>query len=343
MLSDTIGVTLGTLTLRSSALTPPSDKELVCDVVPLPARSTIFDAGQARQPASTSRSRVEVESGCNCVACYHPLRGFRARSGTVTLGKETPDSEPLAIPCGGCLGCRTDRARGWALRCHLEMQSHRSAVFTTLTYADDQLPPTLEKRHLQLWLKRLRKAKRGGIRFFASGEYGERTARPHYHALLYGCSEADASLIQDLWGKGHCRTEGVTPARIAYVAGYCQKKIGYRMEGGERVDPETGEVYEWQPPFIQMSRRPGIGANAKQWPESWRMHAVHNGRPIPVPRYLHQAWKDNASPTATEETEHEKSLLKLTRNRDLSYSSLQASEQVAAAKHELRSARRRLD
>lgn len=220
------------------------------------------------------------------------------------------------------------------------MQSHRTAVFTTLTYADDSLPPTLEKRHLQLFFKRLRKAKRGGVRFFASGEYGERTHRPHYHALVYGAAPADAQLIEDTWGKGHARTEPVTPARIAYVAGYCQKKIGFRLDAEERVDPETGEVYTWQPPFIQMSRRPGIGANAKQWPASWRLFGVHNGRQMPVPRYLHQAYQDIATPLDLENLEHEKSQLKVSRNRELSYERLESSETVAKAKHALRAERR---
>nr|QXN72833.1 MAG: replication initiator protein [Microvirus sp.] len=260
----------------------------------------------------------------------------------MVLGKEQPDSAPLALPCGGCLGCRTDKARQWALRCHLELQSHESAVFTTLTYADDQAPPTLAKSDLSGFLKRVRKALPGGVRFFASGEYGERTNRPHYHALLYGPSVADARRIEAAWGHGFTRTEAVTPARIAYVAGYCQKKIGYKLHARECVDPSTGEVFAWQPPFIQMSRRPGIGANAKRWPESWRLFGVHNGREMPVPRYLHEAWRNNATALETESLDYEKSQRRLQLGRDLSPARLAAAEEIAAARHSLRGARRSL-
>lgn len=277
------------------------------------------------------------------MSCYHPLRAFRTRAGSVSLSREVPDSTPLALPCGGCLGCRTDRARSWALRCHLELQSHDAAVFTTLTYAPDSLPTTLQKDDLAGFLKRLRSRKRSRIRFFASGEYGESTSRPHYHALLYGCSERDRATIEEAWGKGFARTETVTPARIAYVAGYCQKKIGWRLDARpEIVDPETGEVLQerWQPPFIQMSRNPGIGANARQYAESWRLFGVHNGRTMPVPRYLHQAWLNNATDEQIEDLDHYKSKLRLAAQRSLSTASLHASEKAAEAKHALRGARR---
>jgi hypothetical protein len=127
------------------------------------------------------------------MACLHPLKAYQSRNGNVTMGRAPPDTAPLALPCGGCLGCRTARAKEWALRCQLELQEHDHAVFTTLTYDEKYLPPTLNKRHLTLWLKKLRK--RTGttqpVRFFACGEYGEQNARPHYHAILYGLSTKD--------------------------------------------------------------------------------------------------------------------------------------------------------
>lgn len=274
------------------------------------------------------------------MGCFHPLRAFRQKSGAVVLGREPPDAAPLSLPCGGCLGCRMDNARAWALRCHLELQSHPTAVFSTLTYAPDRLPPTLQKSHLQLWLKRLRKRAPNRVRFFACGEYGEQTARPHYHAILYGLGESDAALVEDTWALGHCRTVAVTPAAISYVAGYSAKKLGWKLQVKEHVDYDTGEVYTWQPPFIQMSRRPGIGGEARQWAESWRLYGVHNGSRMPVPRYLHQAWKDCASDSQLEDLLYEKSLLSYL--RDKSPERLQAAEQIAVAKQGLKAARRTL-
>lgn len=199
------------------------------------------------------------------MACFHPLQAWRATSGDIKISKQPHDGIPLRLPCGNCLGCRQNAAQAWTLRCQLELQQHHSAVFTTLTYADEHLPLTLQPQQLQLWLKRLRNhSGTKPIRFFASGEYGEQTKRPHYHALLYGLSMADERMVERTWGHGHTKTEPITPARIAYTAGYCQKKIGYKRYGHERVDAETGEVYKWQPPFKQMSRRPGIGGQARK-------------------------------------------------------------------------------
>ena len=84
----------------------------------------------------------------------------------------------------------------------LELQYHDSAYFVTLTYDDFHIPKayypdpetgevhtsyTLCKRDFQLWMKRLRKKfSDDKIRFFACGEYGGQTKRPHYHAIVFG-------------------------------------------------------------------------------------------------------------------------------------------------------------
>ena len=265
------------------------------------------------------------------MACYHPLEAWRT-SGGIQLGKEARDGQPLRLPCGGCIGCRYDKARHWAVRCTLELEQHRRAAFTTLTYDEKTVPATLDRRHLQLWLKRLRKASgpTRPLRFFASGEYGETNHRPHFHAILYGLGEEDDDLINSTWGKGFTYTKDVTPAAIAYVAGYCSKKIGFKAERSERIDPETGEVYTWEPPFVQMSRRPGIGAHAKQWPQSWRQFAIHNGRRVPVPRYLHEAWKAVATADDVAALEYEKQQMGLL--RDTTRKRLEAAERVAIAR-----------
>lgn len=273
--------------------------------------------------------------------CHHPLRAWRTRDGHVVLGKDAADSTQLRLPCGGCLGCRASRAREWTLRCTLENQEHRHTSFTTLTYDDQHLPPTLIKRHLQLWLKRLRSQAAGPIRFFASGEYGETRGRPHYHALLFGLHpEHGRALVEQTWTMGHSYTVPVSPGAIAYVAGYNAKKIGWRRnQTEEQVDPETGEVFTWQPPFIQMSRRPGIGGHARQWPQSWRLYAVNNGYKQPVPRFLHESWKKQATEEEIEELKLEKekqALLRVTTER-----ALQAAEANEIAKQALKAAKRK--
>jgi len=271
------------------------------------------------------------------MACVHPIPAWRTPGGlTLREPHDHPgEAEYLRLPCGTCVGCRLSRAREWALRCGLELSSHDTTCWTTLTYDDAHVPPTLEKRHLSAFVKRLRARMGGGLRFFGSGEYGERTQRPHYHAILFGVPEC--APVQACWPHGFARVDPVSPAAIAYVAGYCSKKVGWKLECSERVDYGTGEMYTWQPPFVLMSRRPGIGgAMRKHW-RSWRRFAIHDGVEVPVPRYLHAAWQERA-------TEAERLALKQEKaaqpRAEVSRRSLAADEVIAIARQAISSSRR---
>lgn len=241
-------------------------------------------------------------------------------------------------------------AKAWALRCQLEYQIHKETAWTTLTYDETHKPVTLDKKHLSGFIKRLRQATNKPIRFFASGEYGEQNDRPHYHAIIYGLAhKSGADCIKDAWTTGRPKneplgfteTEPVTPARIAYTAGYTAKKIGFKRRMVEQVDPETGELYTWQPPFIQMSNRPGIGAHAKQWLDSWRLYAVTDGHKMAVPRYLHEAWKAQATEEEKELLDYEKAQLALTRNTIKTKEALEQLERTAVARQRLSADRRK--
>lgn len=285
------------------------------------------------------------------MACLYPVAAWRTRDGEVYLAKERPDSQELQLPCGSCVECTLANARAWALRCDLELQRHKNAAFATLTYDDKSLPPTLEKRHLQLFLKRLRKRMGPArpIRFFACGEYGEQTARPHYHAILYGCSADDRATVTAAWSKGFVTLEPVTPERIAYCAGYTQKKATDRLKHREteRVDPETGEVYRWQPPFRHMSLKPGIGGHAREFTQSWRLYAVHHGNKMPVPRFLHEAWKRYATPQQVEDLLYEKHKRRMENPKEVEsstrrYERTKAREKRTETRQQLKAARRTL-
>lgn len=248
-----------------------------------------------------------------------------------------------------CIGCAQREARSWALRCWLELQQHHTASFTTLTYAKKYVPVSLDKTDLQRWLKRLRKrlwssSKRSPtirtLRFFASGEYGETTRRPHYHAILYGIDATEKELIEETWGLGHTHTDPITPERISYTAGYTAKKTGWRqLAKREYIDPTTGEYYWYQPPFVQMSRQPGIAAFARQWPKIWRDHAVYGGNKMPVPRYLHNAWLAQATEQELQELQQEKEASQLLRGT-ATPQQLSAGEANALARQALKAATR---
>lgn len=208
--------------------------------------------------------------------CYAPLTAYysaeRSRNGKrgITFTRSASFSgAPLRLPCGQCIGCRIDKVSQWATRCMHEKRMHKESSFVTLTYGDEYLPPdgTLVKRDLQLFMKRLRKARGDGIRFYGCGEYGGRFGRPHYHVLLFNVDFDDRKLfsrgkrpedtlytsesLSKLWTFGHHAVGEVTAESCRYVAGYMVDKI----TGDMAPDHYAGR----EPEFSVMSRRPGIG------------------------------------------------------------------------------------
>lgn len=113
-------------------------------------------------------------------------------------------------------------------RSEQEMKDAVCAFFLTLTYDNEHCPSyeginVLRKRDLQLFFKRLR---RYGVlfRYFAIGEYGPTTHRPHYHILLFLKELYDlhkfSKLVEALWSFGFVSCSDVNGARIAYTVGY---------------------------------------------------------------------------------------------------------------------------
>lgn len=214
--------------------------------------------------------------------------------------------EAFRLPCGQCVGCRLERSRQWAMRMMHERRLWPRSVFVTLTYDDEHLPAgaTLVKRDFQLFMKRLRKSRREPIRFYACGEYGETTARPHYHAVLFNCDFGDklrhtvnnrddvlyrSDELLGLWDNGHALIGDVTFESCAYVARYCVKKVtGDVAEIHYSVMDGDGVVYDRLPEFALMSRRPGIGAGYyARFGDEVRAHdtVVINGREVAPPRF----------------------------------------------------------
>lgn len=100
----------------------------------------------------------------------------------------------------------------------------------TLTYApanlsgpDVGLPPTVSKRHVDLWLARHRK-RWGAQRYYVAAEYGDKTRRPHYHALLFHRLFNQAEIELD-WTNGSVDIQPMNSATIMYTAQYVQKKM----------------------------------------------------------------------------------------------------------------------
>lgn len=67
---------------------------------------------------------------------------------------------PIYVPCGHCMQCRLQSSLAWSVRAQFEDCYCKCSCFLTLTYADTPKTkrgePTLCKKHLQAFLKRLR-------------------------------------------------------------------------------------------------------------------------------------------------------------------------------------------
>lgn len=215
------------------------------------------------------------------MACFHPLIAtlYSLSDGKriVRLGRNHGrlyglyKGEETSLPCGKCIGCLNARAVDWSVRNYHESLVHKYSSFVTLTYAPEFLPDngTLVKRHVQSFIKRMRtrlwRAYKLRIRYFAVGEYGARTSRPHYHLLMFGWHFPDrvfhslnkhsqylyiSKLLTDTWKFGHCTVGDISFNSIKYVSKYITK----------RVYSDVASVYGSRiPEFNLCSRSPIIG------------------------------------------------------------------------------------
>lgn len=238
--------------------------------------------------------------------------------------------------CGRCMPCRIQRRRIWEHRISLETNLLPDNSFLTLTYSDQAMPVngsglgTLEPKHLQDWIKRLRLAYKihistltslrqqqspstnfdaqplnNTLRYYAVGEYGDETFRPHYHAAIFGlptcsrqlsprskpCSCTTCTMVRTTWGHGHIHVGNLEPASARYLAGYIEKKMT------RTDDPRLAGRH---PEFSRMSLKPGIGYNYMHEVASTLMQfnledtaqgdvpssLRHGTRTLPLGRYL---------------------------------------------------------
>lgn len=194
---------------------------------------------------------------------------------------------------------------------------HRASWFVTMTYAPEELPEfgSLKPADLAGFFARYReKLRRRGqeLRYYACGEYGEATDRPHYHAVMFGPRFLDreevtrrsgepvysSKSLEDAWGLGMIEFTGVNYPAAAYVAGYVRKKVRQKEspEHYDRVDPHTGEIVVLHPEFARMSRRPAIALRwiEKYWTDVYpRDFVVMNGVERKPPRFYDKWMEEN--------------------------------------------------
>lgn len=183
-----------------------------------------------------------------------------------------------------------DYSREWMGRITKETSLYANNCFLTLTYNEEHLPikevinketgelitgHPLVKEHITKFIKSLRRQYKyhhnhEGIRFYACGEYGGKTGRPHYHLALFNIDttvwgdlkflrnnhQGDAlwtsPKIEKIWGKGFIVIGDLTPQSAGYIARYMLKK-------------QKGKEKKWfyesrgiKSEYTTMSNKPGI-------------------------------------------------------------------------------------
>lgn len=220
----------------------------------------------------------------NTMPCLSPIQLKRAK-------------ERIVVPCGRCAGCLQSRRAGWTFRLLQQEKVSKSSVFLTLTYDEKNVPMvandgdfivgynpdyridaydgfnlTLYKKHLQDYFKRVRKYTTD-LKYYAVGEYGEKTKRPHYHAIVFN---AKPELLAKKWDFGFSQQDTVTQASIHYVTKYIMKS--------------KSKVHDVEPEFAIMSK--GLGINYVDLAKKYHRDlltdilTLEGGFKMKMPRYL---------------------------------------------------------
>lgn len=212
------------------------------------------------------------------MGCRYPIK--------IATGLTSVDRRVVTVPCGKCPDCKQRRLNSWTFRLKHHLRCHKYSCFLTLTYEDSYLPvyfdsvnfpglyrnpgafelygfgdfihPTLVKSDLQKFFKRLRKKFRikdditekyvnPDISYYAIGEYGGHTARPHYHILLFSNTIDVSNLDYSwFWHYGFFKVEPVYFDTLKYVAKH-------------HLEPKDYNNYEHcEPPFSLRSKKLGL-------------------------------------------------------------------------------------
>nr|QJB18822.1 MAG: replication initiator protein [Microvirus sp.] len=222
------------------------------------------------------------------MACISPIN--------IANPKGNSNKDRLTVPCGKCLECLQKKRADWSFRINQELKKSKSALFITFTYSDEKLPKdgNLNKRHFQLFMKSLRRKneimvqsqetnynvseslKSPPIKYYAVGEYGTLTLRPHYHAIIFNISQAIANELQNLWEYGMIHIGKVSTASIHYTTKYMITK-----QNDKNMAVKS---------FALISKGLGISylENHKNHIKNKTLMVRYNGYKQQMPRYLQE-------------------------------------------------------
>lgn len=242
--------------------------------------------------------------------CTSPKKMSFDHNGNITFSYSKADKAiiPISIPCGKCIACMLEYSRQWAIRCYhesLTSVSDLSNVFITLTYSDKNLTSNrLIKKDFTDFLERA-KYNLGYRALYACGEYGKKTQRPHWHAILFDFPLKDlkfysknkhghplftSETLDDLWPYN----EKTFPNKIglvdygsaAYVARYHAKGLIH----GNKQEQQTDGLS----PISIKTRGLGKTFLEQHWKDVFSYgYIIHNGTKHSIPRYYERWFEAN--------------------------------------------------
>jgi len=170
------------------------------------------------------------------------------------------------VPCRKCWQCSLQRTNEWIFRVKQEVKYSKHAYFMTYQYNEQNVPiynltvdkdtgeinkefargienakenfvRTVYYRDMQLYFKRLRK--KYDLCYYAVPEYGDKTQRPHYHAIIITNEDKTTPFLKNLQTLWDTYTEGIPTGiqngyvhrgdvvhnTIRYVVKYMSKRI----------------------------------------------------------------------------------------------------------------------
>lgn len=217
----------------------------------------------------------------------------------------------MDFPCGKCYYCLRRRTSGWSFRLMKEERVSLSSFFVTLTYKTEYVPITprgymsLNKSHIPELMRTIRQYYRyravnpktgrtkwyydkvPKIRYFAVGEYGGKTDRPHYHVLFFNVNIDD---VEKAWYHGAIHVGRVSEASTGYTLKYMMKPGKVPLHKNDDRLPEfqlmskglganylTKESIAWHKADFQKTEH-GIFTERMYLP-------LYDGKKIAMPRY----------------------------------------------------------
>lgn len=124
----------------------------------------------------------------------------------------------------------------------------------------------------------------GHIKYYAVGEYGGQTGRPHYHAIIFNIHSdllhkryKHQGKTSKIWSHGNIDIQPISTDTIHYVAGYVIKR-----------DIDKSRDYKRQIEFAIMSKGLGLNYvdnNRNYHIENETILTKFNGTDMPIPTY----------------------------------------------------------